>query len=69
MNTKAKQNNRAMEFSIRAAKIEAQRDALLSAAEFTLSVMVKNRLDVELSERMAIEKLRAAIQQAKGGAE
>ena len=41
-----------------------QRDDLLTAAQFTLSVMKTNHLDIELSEKLAIEKLEAAIAKA-----
>ena len=41
---------------------------LLAAAQFTLSVMLANHDDIELSEQMAIAKLEAAITEAKGGA-
>lgn len=39
-------------------------DDLLAACRFTLSVMRANHDDIELSERIAIEKLEAAIAKA-----
>ena len=39
-------------------------EEMLAAAQFTLSVMKTNHLDIELSEKLAVEKLEAAIAKA-----
>jgi len=46
------------------ARLIAAAPGLLEGAKFTLGVMKANHLDIELSEKMAIEKLETAIAKA-----
>ena len=58
----------AMQFSIRCAKAEAQRDALLSAAELALPWVGKAPHGVQPDYEHAYAALSAAVAQARGAA-